>query len=309
MTNMQRLVIVLAFIFALLVGVLLATTLLSGGGPSATPGPSSTTQAQASTSPGGSVPPTSASPAASDGGSAAPGASDGGGASPSASASASPSPSPTPKPLANAVVTVNQLKLDAATDTAGADRVISWVASGTGSVTATLSSLSTDGSQTKMCLSANGKALGCRTGTGGKLPATTSGTGVRFSLTLRGVAAATPVVAVKVSFPAVHPAATISGARFDGTGFPDTNGIQVVVQPRVAGKVKLVAAWGGHPFLYEIDLIEQGGGGLQTLPNQGPATKVTQSLAIPKGNAWMLVLQNIEAGMGVTPLTATISWP
>ncbi len=309
MTNLQRLVILLAFIFAVLVGILLATTLLGGGSPSATPTPA--IPARASASPGGSVPPVITSPGASDGGSVAPSASDGGTASPSASASASPSPSPspTPKPLPNAVVGFNQLKLDAASDTAGANRVISWIASGSGSVTATLSSLSTDGSQTKMCLSANGKSLGCRTGTGGKLLATTSGTGVQFKLTLRGVAAATPIVAVKISFPAVHPAATITNARFDGTGFPETNGIQAVVQPRAAGTVKLVANWGGHPFLYEIDLIEQGGGGLQSLPNQGPATKVTQSLAIPKGSAWMLVLQNIETGMGITPLTATISWP
>ncbi len=305
MTNLQRLVILLAFIFAVLVGILLATTLLSGGTPSATPTPA--IPARDSASPGGSEPPVSVSPGASDGGSVAPSASDSGAASPSATASASPSP--TPRPLANAVVTFTQLKLDAASDTAGANRVISWIASGSGSVTATLSSPSTDGSQTKMCLSANGKSLGCRTGTGGKLLATTSGTGVHFKLTLRGVAATTPIVAVKISFPAVHPAATITDARFDGTGSPETNGIQVVVQPRAAGKVKLVASWGGHPFLYEIDLIEQGGGGLQSLPNQGPATRVAQSLAIPKGNAWMLVLQNIESGFGITPLTATVSWP
>jgi len=298
MTNIQRLVLILAFIFAVLVGVLLATTLFSGG-PSATPGPSSTSQAHASASaaPGGSAA-SGGIPSAS-----APGDS----ASPSASASASPSPSPTAVP--KATVTFTQLKLDAATDTAGSTRVITWITGGDGTVTATLTSLASDGAKAKMCLSANGKALGCYSGTGGKLPATTRGVGVHFKLTLRGVAAATPLVAVKISFPAVHPAVTITNARFDGTAFPDTNGIQVVVQPRADGKVKLVAAWGGHPFGYEIDLIEQGGTGLQSLPNQGPATKVSQSLAVTKASAWMVVLRNIEAGLGVTPLTATISWP
>jgi hypothetical protein len=304
MTNIQRLVLVLAFIFAVLVGVLLATTLLSGG-PSATPAPSSSAQAQASASPSTG---TSANPSGSDASGDVPSATaPGDSASPSASASASPSPSPTPVP--KATVTVTQLKLDAATDTAGSTRVITWIAGGDGKVSATLTSLASDGAVAKMCLSANGKALGCYSGTGGTLPATTRGVGVHFKLTLRGVAAATPLVAVKISFPAVHPAVVITNARFDGTAYPDTNGIQVVVQPRADGKVKLVADWGGHPFQYEIDLIEQGGTGLQSLPNQGPATKVTQSLTVTKASAWMVVLQNIEAGFGVTPLTATISWP
>jgi hypothetical protein len=132
---------------------------------------------------------------------------------------------------------------------------------------------------------------------------------VKFTLTVRGAAAGTPIVAVKVGFPAVHPAATITNARFDGTSNPDFNGVQVVVQPRADGTVKLVASWGGHPLGYEIDLIEQGGTGLQTLANQGPSTGVTQTLAVTKTNGWMVVLQNIEAGFGVTPLTATVSWP
>ena len=304
MTNIQRLVLILAFIFAVLLGVLLATTLLSGG-PSATPVPSSSAQAGASASPAGGASVVPSGPGASGDvpSESAPGDS----ASPSASASASPSPSATAIPTAT--VTFTQLKLDAATDTAGSTRVITWVTGGNGNVMATLTSLASDGAKAKMCLSANGKALGCVSGTGGKLPATTRGVGVQFKLTLRGVAAATPLVAVKISFPAVHPAATITNARFDGTAFPDTNGIQVVVQPRADGKVKLVASWGGHPFQYEIDLIEQGGTGLQSLPNQGPATRVTQSLTVTKASAWMVVLQNTESGFGVTPLTATISWP
>ncbi len=302
---MQRLVIVLAFIFAILVGLLLATTLFNGSGPASTLSPSPTAQGQASTPPASDG---SASPAPSDGSGAIP--SDvipSESASPSASASASPSPSPTAAPLA--VVTFTQLRLDATTDTTGADRVITFTGSGAGTVTATLSTLSTGGAASKMCLSANGKLLGCHTGTTAKLVATMKGTGVKFSLTVRGAAAGTPIVAVKVSFPAVHAAATITSARFDGTDSPDYNGVQVVVKPRANGDVKLVASWGGHPFLYEVDLIEQGGTGLQTLANQGPATKVSQSLAVVKPHSWMVVLQNIETGFGPTQLTATVSWP
>ena len=311
MTNLQRLVLVLAFIFALLVGVLLATTVLNGG-PSSTPVPSSSGQAQVSpsTSPGASV-----QPSASDGSvapSTEPSVAPSESATPSDSASPSPStsPSPSPSPAPKATVTVTQLKLDAAADAGGADRVISWAANGTGAVTVQLTTTSTDGATSKMCLTGAGKALGCRSGASGKLSATTSGTNTKFSLTVRGVASGTPIVSVKIVYPAIHGSITITNARFDGTSNPDYNGIQVVVQPRVNGNVKIVADWGGHPLKYEIDLIEQGGGaGLQTLPNQGPATNVTTSLPVTKPNGWMVVLQNIEVGFGVTPLTATISWP
>ena len=70
-----------------------------------------------------------------------------------------------------------------------------------------------------------------------------------------------------------------------------------------------MADWGGHPFLYEVDLFDEGAGsGNATLANQGPSTKVDQALPVTPGN-WRLVLQNIEAGFGTTDLTATISWP
>ena len=70
-----------------------------------------------------------------------------------------------------------------------------------------------------------------------------------------------------------------------------------------------MADWGGHPFLYEIDLFDEGAGsGNATLANQGPSTNVDQALPVTPGN-WRLVLQNIEAGFGTTDLTATISWP
>ena len=69
------------------------------------------------------------------------------------------------------------------------------------------------------------------------------------------------------------------------------------------------ADWGGHPFLYEVDLFEQGGPGTQVLPNQGPATRVSERLAVVAPNPWKLLLQNIEDGFGVTEMDATVSWP
>lgn len=295
MTNMQRLVLVLAIVFAVLLGVLVATTFLGGG--SGSPGPTATPAAIAT--PTGSAPPASPPQSALPSSSAVPSAS----ASPSASPSAKPSP--TPVPIAK--IAFMSLKLDAGSDAAGADRVITWTGL-VGPVTVQLSSTTPSGNA-KMCLSADGKALGCRTASGGELTArVTKGTG-NFKLTLRGAAAATPVVNVTISFPAVKPKVAITGARFDGTSTPETNGLQVVMTPRAKGSVHVSANWGGHPFVYEVDLIEQGGPGTKSLTNQGPATRVSQGFAVTPPNGWMVVVQNTESGFGPTPMNATYTWP
>lgn len=299
MTNMQRLVLVLAIVFAVLLGILVATTFL-GGSNTAGPNPTPTATPAALATPTGSVPPApSGSPAPSD--SATPSAE----ASASPSASATPTPSPTPIPLAK--ISIMQLTLDAASDAAGVDRVVTFTAS-KGNVVVQLSSATPSGNA-KMCLSAGTKSFGCKTAAGGKLTAKVTGGSVAFTLTLRGDGASTPVVNVAISFPALKPKVKIEGARFDGTASPATNGLQVIVTPRKKGYVHVDANWGGHAFLYEVDLIEQGGAGVKTLANQGPATLVSQGFSIAPPNGWMVVLQNIEAGFGATGLTATYTWP
>ena len=160
-----------------------------------------------------------------------------------------------------------------------------------------------------MCLSADGKDLGCKTTADGKLTAETTKKAASFELTLRGNGIETPVVEVTITFPASTPSVTVANARFDGTRYPEMNGIQAIVQPRADGNVHLTADWGGHPFLYEVDLIEQGGSGGQTLANQGPATRMDEQLPVTAPNPWKVVLQNIETGFGTTPMTATIAWP
>ena len=79
-------------------------------------------------------------------------------------------------------------------------------------------------------------------------------------MTLRGTAADAPTVDLTVTFQAVAPKVTIEHARFDGTAAPETNGIQARFTARAAGEVRLVADWGGHPFLYEVDLFDESGG-------------------------------------------------
>lgn len=160
-----------------------------------------------------------------------------------------------------------------------------------------------------MCLSADGTDLGCETMATGSLAAETAKKAATFVLTLRGNGGETPVVEVSLTFPATSPSVTVADARFDGTGYPETNGIQAVVQPRADGGVHVTADWGGHPFIWELDLLEQGGAGSQTLANQGPATRMDETLPVTAPNPWKVVLQNTEMGFGPTPMTVTIAWP
>jgi hypothetical protein len=200
------------------------------------------------------------------------------------------------------------LKLDATSDPGGEARVVTFRSDGAGTVSAKLATSSPVG-QTHMCLLVGTKQIGCKDMRSGTFTGKTSQAHANWTVTLRGAAADAPTVDLTVTFQAVAPKVAIAHARFDGTAAPDTNGIQARFSARAAGNVRLVADWGGHPLLYEIDLFDEGAGsGNATLANQGPSTNVDQSLPVTAGN-WRLVLQNIEAGFGTTDLTATISWP
>ncbi len=298
MSNNKRLLGLVLLLAGVLGGLLVVTALIGGGpttpatgtqSPTAFASPSATTGA-AETSP----PPSSASPSAST--SAAP------------SASAAPTTSPTTPPGPPATVTFTQLKLDAKDDPAGQDRVITFQSRGAGAITAKYTSLSPQGT-IQACLIAGTKTLSCQSAASGTLTAATTSATVAFKVTLRGAGAFTPTAEIAITFPSATPTVTITNARFDGTAFPDTNGIQVLVNPRADGVVHLVAQWGGHPFLYEVDLMEQGGSGAHTLANQGPSTNVDTTLPVSGRNPWKLLLQNIQMGFGTTELTAAVSWP
>jgi hypothetical protein len=91
---------------------------------------------------------------------------------------------------------------------------------------------------------------------------------------------------------------------------PETNGLQALFVPRKGGLVRIVADWGGHPFMYEIDVTNQSSGtGNTTFANQGPSTNADASVHVTAGETWKLVLQNTESGFGPTDMTARISWP
>jgi hypothetical protein len=300
MTSQQRLLTGAVLVVVLIGGGVLAMGILGGGGgAAATPSPA----AVASASPT-AAPPVTAPPTASPSATIEPSAS----AEPSPSVAPSATPGPTSAPGKPATIVLSGLKLDAKDDPNGKDRSIGFRTDGTGDVTATVSAVSPQGNAV-MCLAAGGGSPDCNATGGGKLSATAPAGGGDFVLTLRGEGTETPVVDVTITFPATDPAVLISGARFDGTGYPETNGITAIVTPRSKGDVTLAADWGGHPFLYAVDLHEQGGPGSQVLADQGPATRMSATLPVTAANPWKLVLRNTEQGFGPTDLDATIAWP
>jgi hypothetical protein len=225
-----------------------------------------------------------------------------------ASASASPAANPSATPTKPATIVFTDLKLDAQDDPDGQDRVITFASRGAGKITVAVSTKSPMGTPI-LCLSTATKKIGCKTAGEGKLVATTTKKTESFKVTLRGSGGETPVVDVAVTFPAKAPSVTIANARFDGTDYPETNGINAVLTPRADGDVTLKAEWGGHPFPYEVDLVEQGGSGSTNLANQGPSVGTDVSMPVAGTNPWRLTLQNSGGGFGVTPMTATITWP
>lgn len=292
--NLRSLVAVM--LGALVVVVVLILLVMAGRNtPSASPPPTA-----------GSTAAASGSPSSGAGASATPGPSSPVLPTPIGSSSAGASSSPLPAPLAT--VTFIGLKLDATTAQGAQPRIVTFHSDGPGTITAHLASSTAQGT-THMCLKVGTKVIGCNDIKSGTFTGKTGQAHATWQVTLEGNAAAAPVVDLTVAFQAVAPSVRIEHARFDGTGFPDTNGIQAKVTARSAGNLHLVAAWGGHPFPYEIDLVDETSGtGNATFPDQGPAVNVDQSFPIGAGD-WRLVLKNTESGFGITDMTAVVAWP
>jgi hypothetical protein len=304
MTGSTRLLAAVVFLVALAGGVILTSLLVGGLGGSTSPTPSLAGQVSASPSAASASAPPSipASPSASA--SAPPSASP----TPEPTRSAEPTPKPTAQPGTPAGITISALKLDAGEDPDGVNRVIRFEAQGSGTVSARLTSVSPQG-ETVICLRSEKKDFGCKTTADGSISADTKARALAFTLTMRGDGIAAPVVDLALTFPAARPSVTIDHARFDGTGFPETNGIDVTLTPHADGNVRVVAGWGGHPLVYDLLLDEQGGPGEHDLRDQGPSTGTNTRLGVTAPSPWRLRLRNAEEGFGVTDLTARITWP
>ncbi|HYC06982.1 MAG TPA: hypothetical protein VEG29_03575 [Candidatus Binatia bacterium] len=289
---MRTVAIVFAVILVFLLGVGLASVLTSGSGSSSpTPvasQPSAVASAPVSAPP--SVAPTEP-------------------ASPSSTPASSPSASASASAVPAATVMFRSLALDATTVAGGNPRYISFTTDGPGSVQIKLASVTT-GQVTHMCLRLGSKDLLCTDKSNTSMTGTTKQQHGSWRLSLQGKGNDTPVVDVTITFNALSPKVTITHARFDGTSNGPYNGIIVAFTTRVDGQATLDAQWGGHPFLYEVDLFnETTPGDNVTLGNQGPATGTTNPFPVKAAQTYRLVLQNIETGFGATDMTASVSWP
>ena len=275
---------------------------LIGGGAGATASPGSSHVAVGSSSPSAPTGSGSVSPS--------PVTTNPDGSTPSPSASVPATPSPTVAPAPVATVTFTQLKLDARGATGDRARFITFTSDGPGTVTAKLTSDSPQGT-THMTLRVGSTDVETKDWAKGTMTRKTTATHATWRVTLEGNGIETPTVELTLSFPAFKPSVKITHADFNGTADSDYNGVQVRFTPRTAGNATLTATWGGHPFLYEIDLLNEGSGtGSTTLANQGPATNTTNSFPVTANESWKILLQNIETGgAGVVDLTATVGWP
>ncbi|HEV8401438.1 MAG TPA: hypothetical protein VGQ31_00235 [Candidatus Limnocylindrales bacterium] len=297
--TLRRLIGVMATLLVVVVAAGVLVTLSRGGSGGATTPPPGSSFAIASAG---------ASPASSASSVPTPSLTSAATTAPTASASGLPSASPPPVPLAT--LTFLAMRLDPTGQPESQPRIITFSTDGAGTISAKLATSSgATPAKTHMCLQIGKKVLGCNDITSGTFTGTTKQAHATWQVTVQGTASTGPTVDLTLTFQSLAPSVKIEHARFDGTDFPDTNGIQVRFTARGTGDAHLVAEWGGHPFPYEIDLFDEtSGAGNVTLPNQGPSTNVDQTLPVSVG-AWRLVLQNVENGFGATDLTATIGWP
>jgi hypothetical protein len=296
----RNIALVLAVVFVILSAAAVGT-LIGGGSPAPTVGPGSSNVAVGSASPSAPAASGSISP------SAVPSATTSGSPGPSASATASPSPTLAPAPPTT--VTLTQLKLDARQVHGGTARFIAFTSDGPGTITAKLTSDTPQGT-THMVLRVGNTDIQTKDWAAGTLTAHTTPAHAAWRITLEGNGMDTPTVELTITYPSRKPSLTITHATFDGTASNGYNGVQVRFAPRSAGNATLTAKWGGHAFVYEVDLLnETGGSGSQTLANQGPATNTANTFPVTSPDTWKLVLQNVETGIGRTDMTVTISWP
>jgi hypothetical protein len=294
MTNQSWRIVaaILAVILAVLGGATIAFVIAPG--PGATPTP------PASLAVGS--PSASGSPAASGSAPAEPLAT-----ASEAVESASPSPTPSPTPVPVAQLTFTALMLEQ-TQPTGSPRYISFTSDGPGTVIAQLKAISPQGT-THMCLRAGSKDIKCGDAANATIKATTTSAHVDWRVSLQGTGMFTPTVELTVTFPAVKPAVKILHARFDGTGHPDTNGIQAIFVPRAAGNARVVSSWGSHTFPFEIDAMNQTSGTGGATLTGGPATSADKTFPVTAAETWKVILANTSATAGTTYMTATISWP
>ena len=288
----RTIAIVLAVVLALLGGIAAAVVISGGPGPTALPSP--TTAAGGSTAPSGlaSVGPASLAPSPS-------------GAPPPPSAT--PVPSPTPQAnLTTIEFTAMRLDPQSHTATGAAPRTFAFTTQGPGTVTAVFKQ-SIAGGKTIACLNQVGGGSICRTGTAETLTGTTTKAKTSWTATAIGSGSSAPTLDISLTFGNSKPSVKLTHGRFDGTTFP-YDGVKFLLTDAKAGSVGITADWGGHPFDYAL-IVELASTPPHALATTGNATTATGTFPVVAATAYKGTLANLDDGMGLTPLTMTVSWP
>ncbi len=243
-------------------------------------------------------------------------------AKPSASGSARPTvPTPSPEgsaapptgapptgpggPNANVVTFVN-LQLDDSGAAGSQPRTFTFTSNGKSLAGFRITQVS--GGSVDICLKPDTGAPSCHTVDGpAPLFLTPKASTVNWTATLIGAAGSQPVVDVEFRFVATNPVLILSHGRFDGTTWPNFNGVEAQVGTRKAGTLTISAGWGGHPFDYDIAYRDLASG----TPTSGPgnSTGVLKTFPVEAGHRYGVSLHNLEAGFGPTDLTFKILWP
>lgn len=277
-------------------GALLATN-------SGSPAPSSSDIAQTSAEPAGS------------------GSSEPSGPSPSASATSEPSatPKPTAPPKAPiAAATFNNLMLDAANDSSGTARTITFVTDGTGPVGIAITKISAKASL-KICAKVDDSKPDCRTGTKVSFKGAFTDTAHSiWVITLMGVGSDTPTVDVAFSWPANDARITLTHGRLQGStspGVPEAqNGFTCTFKTRAAGNVTVAASW--TILTTDIDMSTADVDGPKAINLDEKQFKAVKNLGTPgysfgldAGKYYRVFLRDISADSQRPDLTAVISFP
>ena len=133
-----------------------------------------------------------------------------------------------------------------------------------------------------MCLRAGSKDIKCGDAANATIKATTTSAHVDWRVSLEGTGMFTPTVELTVTFPAVKPSVKITHARFDGTGHPDTNGVQVIFVPARRGQRTGRRELGHAPATPTRSTrpTSRAGTDATTLDDQGPATNLDKTFPV-----------------------------
>jgi hypothetical protein len=163
----------------------------------------------------------------------------------------------------------------------------------------------------KFCLYTGSQPSGhdCRTTSHATLTgSTTAADNTRWHVSLIGVDQGTsPSADVKLEFRSNSPRVTVDGFRFQGTSFPDYNGIAAQFKA-AAGDVHINGSWDGAPRTWRAGLVDADSGE-NAGSNSGTGNTLNLAATVAAGSFRVTVQNTEEIADQEVFLHAVISWP